>query len=40
MGVVHRLGEGHGSEDALADELFDFVAGSVVSTGSEEDPVG
>ncbi|GAA0960263.1 hypothetical protein [Frigoribacterium faeni] len=36
MGVVHRLGEGYGSEEALADELFNFLAEATVPAQSEE----
>lgn len=38
MGVVHRLGVGYGSEEALADELFDFIADAAVPQQAEEAP--
>jgi len=35
MGVVHRLGQGYGSEEALSEELFDFIASSAVPEADE-----
>lgn len=35
-GVVHRLGEGYGSEEALSDELFDFIAEATVPAQPQE----
>jgi hypothetical protein len=37
MGVVNRLGETHGSEEALAEELFTFISDSVLP--DEDDDV-
>ncbi|PZE88784.1 hypothetical protein DEJ00_12700 [Curtobacterium sp. MCLR17_039] len=36
MGVVNRLGETHGSEEALAEELFNFISDSVLPDEDDE----
>lgn len=35
MGVVHRLGESYGSEEALSEELFNFLADATVREDEE-----
>ncbi|WP_182066790.1 hypothetical protein [Curtobacterium sp. ME12] len=37
MGIVNRLGETYGSEEALAEELFDLISDSVLP--DEDDDV-
>ena len=35
MGVINRLGESYGSEEALSNELFSFLADSAVPQDEE-----
>jgi len=40
MGVVNRLGDSYGSEEALSDELFNFLADATVPQDDETTEAG